>query len=306
MPSPPTDRVAILVEPSAPEIEAGAEFSLAARVILPAGWRLAVPTLTVRDGNGAQLASAELRPEGSGEFKAGEIRLQAPMVVGDPLCQALVRVLADDGAEQVVAVPVEIAVVPHTAIITAWGLPSAIPAGERFGFQVGIKCSCGCNLAGRTFRVLDPSGVEMAAGALDDRIWPGTEGLFFADVEAEAPDTAADHVWTVECAASEEGPPHGADSFAFSVKVVPAADFEVTVEAFDIDKQRPVTGAHVLLHPYRAITDEEGIARLRVARGSYRLVVSGFKYIPFEETVEAVADVSARAELKAEPPVQYW
>ena len=59
------------------------------------------------------------------------------------------------------------------------------------------------------------------------------------------------------------GAPHAAGSSTFAVKVVTPPDYEVTVEAFDGQKQTPIKGANVLLHPYRALTDEMGWPGLR-------------------------------------------
>jgi hypothetical protein len=78
----------------------------------------------------------------------------------------------------------------------------------------------------------------------------------------------------------------------------------VTVEAFDSEKQTPIAGAHVLLHPYRAFTDERGMATLKVAKGRYTLFVSGFNYIAYEDVIEVAADVTTRAQLAAEPEGQ--
>ena len=75
----------------------------------------------------------------------------------------------------------------------------------------------------------------------------------------------------------------------------------MTVEVFDSETQKPIKGAHVLLHPYRAHTDENGVANAKVAKGRYKLVVSGFNYIAYEDIIDVAGDVRARAELVAEP-----
>jgi hypothetical protein len=75
----------------------------------------------------------------------------------------------------------------------------------------------------------------------------------------------------------------------------------VRVEAFDGATQVPIKGAHVLLHPYRALTDEHGVAKVKVAKGRYTLFVSGFNYIGHERIIDVTSDVTARAELVVEP-----
>src|SRR5262249_16841177 len=97
---------------------------------------------------------------------------------------------------------------------------------------------------------------------------------------------------------------HAAGAFTFTVKVVGAPDHQVTVEAFDGETRAPVKGAHVLMHPYRAHTDENGIARLKVAKGRYKLFVSGFNYMLKETIIDVTDDVTTRADLLPEPEEQ--
>jgi hypothetical protein len=190
---------------------------------------------------------------------------------------------------------------PHAISVQAWGVPSTIAAGERFRLKVGVQCSAGCGLAGRQVSIVDSEGTWIAAGSLSDDVWPGTGALYFADLEAHAPLTTGDHRWRADISGPEFGAPHTDGSCDFTVKVVGAPDHEVTVEAFDRDRQTPVAGAHVLMHPYRAFTDANGVAKLKVVKGTYRLFVSGFDYLAFEGSIDVTADVALRAELAAEP-----
>jgi hypothetical protein len=98
--------------------------------------------------------------------------------------------------------------------------------------------------------------------------------------------------------------PHAAGSTTIAVKVVGPPDHEVTVEAFDGEKQTPIKGAHVLLHPYRALTDEKGVAKVKVAKGRYQLFVSGFQYTAYQSIIDVAGDVTTRAELTLEPEGQ--
>ena len=66
----------------------------------------------------------------------------------------------------------------------------------------------------------------------------------------------------------------------------------------------PIKGAHVLLHPYRAFTDDNGVAKIKLAKGTYKLFVSGFNYIAYENVIDVANDVTIRAELAAEPEGQ--
>jgi hypothetical protein len=229
------------------------------------------------------------------------ITLRAPLEVGEHIYRAVLAAQEKDGVlHEETSAEFSFVVVPHEASVNVWGLPSAIAAGERFRFKVGVKCSAGCKLAGRKLSIFDHEGAQVAEAQLVDDVWPGTSALYFAEVEALAPLQIGDFEWRVETPGSDEVP-HAAGSCSFAVKIVIPPDHEVTVEAFDSEQQTPVKGAHVLLHPYRAFTDESGVARVKVAGGRYTLVVSGFRYVAYEGVVDVTDDVTIRAELTSEP-----
>ena len=58
------------------------------------------------------------------------------------------------------------------------------------------------------------------------------------------------------------------------------------------------------MHPYRALTDENGVATVKVTKGRYDILVSASKYLPVSTTVEVTADMITRAELDVEPPLE--
>src|ERR1700741_746910 len=72
---------------------------------------------------------------------------------------------------------------PHATNVAVWDIPSAIVAGEWFRMKVGIKCEHGCDLAKSAFEVHDHEGALAATGTLPGDIWPGTTGLYVAEVE---------------------------------------------------------------------------------------------------------------------------
>jgi hypothetical protein len=183
-------------------------------------------------------------------------------------------------------------------------VPSALVAGERFKFTVGVRCSAGCNLAGRDLSIVGRDGTPIVCATLGPTVWPGTDALYFAEVAVEAPPVAGNHQWEVRSAASTSEPPHDAGSHAFGLKVVRPPNCEVTIEAIDKEKQTPIKGARVVMHPYRATTGENGQAKLKVTDGRYDILVSATKYAPVSMVVEVTGDVVTRAELDGEPPLE--
>jgi hypothetical protein len=289
------------VEVGPSEVDAGADLTVTVRASCPQGCDLSGQSVSIRDRDNAELAHADLSADDSETYTADALVLEAPHDVGEHVWRAVLATHERNGVRHdEVATPFSFTAMAHAANVNVWGLPSAISAGERFSFKVGIRCSAGCKLAGRALSITDQDGVEVAAAKCED-VWPGTSALYFAEVEAQAPRTPGDITWQVTTPASEQGMPHAAGSCGFAVKVVAPPDHEVTVEAFDGDTLTPIKGAHVLLHPYRALTDERGVARVKVAKGRYTLFVSGFNYIGHERIIDVTSDVTARAELAVEP-----
>src|SRR6266403_1463334 len=74
----------------------------------------------------------------------------------------------------------------HQTSLAVWDIPTPA-AGERFSIKVGAKSSAGCALGARRVEVLDGEAV-VAAAHLGCAPWPGTDALFWTEVELRAPD----------------------------------------------------------------------------------------------------------------------
>lgn len=191
---------------------------------------------------------------------------------------------------------------PHEVYLTVWDAPHVIEPGGRFALMAGARCSGGCSLGGRELRIFDHAGAPAGTAKLGHEIWPGTEALYFARCEASAPLEAGSHQWEANIAGWDTQEPHTPGSFPVVIRVVTAPDCEVTVRAVDKETQTPIKGARVVMHPYRALTDDGGIARVRVAKGQYDILVSGSHYLPVRTSVEITADTTTSAELDADQP----
>jgi hypothetical protein len=191
---------------------------------------------------------------------------------------------------------------PHAAKLTVWDVPPATVAGERFKFAVGARCSGGCDLGGRKLSIFDHEGSLAGTVQLGHDVWPGTEALYVAEVEVKAPLEAGSHQWEAKIGGWDAELPHAPGSFPLIVRIVTAPDCEVTVRAVDRETQMPIKGAHVVMHPYRAVTDDKGIARVRVARGEYDILVSASQHMAACASVDVTADIITSAELDADQP----
>jgi hypothetical protein len=194
--------------------------------------------------------------------------------------------------------------VEHAVNVVAWDIPSAVVVRGKFRIRVGIKCAHDCDLANTNFGVYDDEGTQRASGTLPAERWPGT-ALHVAEVELEAPASEGLYTWSVKSFSRTDGEvTHAEESIAFGVRIVANPEYLVTVEAVDQSDQAPLSGARVVMHPYRAVTDERGIAKVRVAKGAYKLFVSQTRYITFGLPVEVEGDMTAKAELSVEPVLE--
>jgi hypothetical protein len=294
------------VEVSPDEADAGTDITLTVHVTCPRKDGLRGPRVSIRDHEGAELAQAELTEtdddDGVG-YVSDDIALAAPRIAGEHVYRAVVLAADKDGAlHEQVSTDVRFVVTPHATELNVWDIPSAIVAGRPFKFMVGVSCSVGCCLAGEELSILDQEGAQRGAATLGNDVWPETDALYVAEIEGEAPSTAGAHQWEIRTTAWDCELPHAAGALTISVRVVNPPDCEVTVEAVDREKQTPIKGARVIMHPYRALTDESGVARVKVTKGTYDILVSASKYLAVTTTAEVTADMITRAELEVDPP----
>lgn len=194
------------------------------------------------------------------------------------------------------------AVEPHPIALTVWDVPPTAAPGEHFTFAVGARCAAGCCLEGRELNIVDHQGTVARAVKLGHDVWPGTEALYFAQIETKAPLEAGSHAWEAQIAGWDAEQPHAPSAFPLIVRVVVKPDCEVTIKAFDKETQTPIKGARVVMHPYRAVTNDNGIAIVKVAKGTYEILMSASKYLPACAPIEVTGDMITRAELDADQP----
>jgi len=295
-------RMTCSVDVSPGVVDAGADLTLRGRVSCSPACDLRGHTLFVTNHSGTQVGRAEFTASDAGSSETRELLLKAPIEPGEyawlVVCPAVVKA---DVSYAEASAPVRFTVTRHETHVVAWDVPPAIVVGERFRMKVGIRCSSECRLASRPFEVLDHQGRPVATGSVSGDIWPGTTALCVAEAELEAPAEEGLFAWSVRVPPSDLGVPHAEGVVSFGVRVVSHPECLVTVEVVDQDSRIPLPGARVVMHPFRAVTDERGFAELRVATGAYTLFVSQTRYLTFGLPVEVSADMTACAELCLEP-----
>ena len=210
---------------------------------------------------------------------------------------------------------------PHPTSIAVWGVQSPVVANRGFVARVGVKCSAGCPLAGRTIVIRDEAGTDVGHGRLGNAPEPGTSALYAAEVTLEAPAAEGVHAWTAAFGGSgpdnasrarnarpapetapssgplppseRATPSHAAATAAFGFRTVAPPEHRVTVTVLDEDAETPLAGAEVRMGVHGGTTDASGRALVEVHSGSYDLYVRKAGYKPHSERVPAVSGTLA-------------
>jgi len=197
---------------------------------------------------------------------------------------------------------------PHNTSLAIWDIPCPVVMGRSSKMKVGVRCSAGCPLTGQQIEVHNETGATKATGRVGAAAWPGTSGLYWTDLDFTAPDTEGTHSWAVRFTAHELELPHEPAFSAFSLIIVKPPEHTVTVKVTEKDTQTPVQHAEVRLGVYRAATDETGLAKVELPKGTYELNVCKIPYETFSEPVEVTEDVTLSIDVVAavEPQQEYW
>jgi len=256
-------------------------------------------------------ASADLTHVGSGRYLVDGLKITLPTKPGKYAFNAAVKKVSETKEDiEFEVLKFSIQVLAHQIHLNVWDVPDAIVVGERFKFKVSVKCSSGCPLPGHRLLVQDIAGVELASGLMSPEVWPQTDSLYYAELEATAPN----HVGAFECSLKSEekksaATVHGAMDCTFQMNVVAKPECEIEIKAVEYETQQPIEGASVVMHPYRALTDSNGVARLNVVKGSYEIVVHSSKRIPVKNIICIEKAYSSVAQLLEDPlirPIEDW
>lgn len=288
------------IQVEAPDaVDAASTFTVSLRVATDPMTDLRGERLDIKAGDQVVASGIELiEVDENGVHSSEPVELNAPATLGVHAWTVSIEPFDAEGASyDATQVPFEVQVKPHATRAQAWGAPSAIPAGATFQLMVGIKCSSGCDLSGRGFDIVAEDGSTIATGTVGDDTWKRTEGLYYGEVDLTAPASEGYATWQVRTHPADVDLPHDDATATFGVKSVPAPEHKVRVTAFDKDTREPIEGLQVLMHPFRALTDAEGVAELAVPTGEYRLYVSGLRYFPHDTRVEVSDDLETTVEL---------
>ena len=298
--------VSLSLSISPQEADAGAALTLKAVAECPEQYDLSGDPVLFLDATGREIGRTPLIALEGNVFGA-EIAVTAPIEPGEHGYSTVLMPAAADGVAHAGAKALaRCTVKAHDVHLNAWDLPSTTTAGEAFKFHVGMKCSNGCKLDGGAFAVRDQRGTVVASGRLAGAIWPGSGALQYAEVRAVAPQDIGLHHWTLEFAGPSEGIAHSPGALSIPVRTVAAPDHEITVEVVDRESGAPLEGVNLIMHPYRATTDRNGMARMKVAADHYELHVSGLQRMPYRDHLDVTKPVGLRILMAMEQQQSHW
>jgi len=298
-----------LAEPLPEEVAAGAPLTLAVR-IAPAGLELAGAPFRIT-ANG-KVCRRERLPDPTGDDRdIARIAFTAPGEIGEFALRLTIPAHERAGTTfGEASLPVRLRTRAHVTSLAVWNCPAPVVIGETFRLKVGAQCSPGCTaLPGSTIAICDESAAVLARAALGNAPWPGTQALYWAEIEAAAPRRQGLYAWTATFAARPPGTAHSQASFAFTVLADAPPAYLVTVAVVAAEKSQPLADAQVRLGARRAVTDGRGFAQLAVPGGTHELSVWKSGYEAPQRTVEVTRDATIAVEavlLPVADPDSYW
>jgi hypothetical protein len=231
-------------------------------------------------------------------YRTEEFQVKAPIQPREYAWSAVFPAQEKDGVlHETSTASFSFVVKPHSTSMTVWDIPTPVGQNEKFTIKAGVLCSAGCALAGTKVQVFDERGTRIATGTLNEAPWSNAGPLYWAEIPLQAPDTIGLCDWSVKFAQPEDGMAHLESGASFAFMTAKPPEHVVTVQVVDKDKGTPVANADVALlliggAPYRARTDANGMARLYVPKGKYKLGVVMMDYKDYQATVEVQGDAT--------------
>ncbi len=282
------------------EVNPGVFIILKVKVSCSSACNLKSKIVKIIDQDGLVVKEARLVIPSGAACETDPVVVKVPITPGQYTWTAVFPEQENEGVlHQEVSVPFTFRVNPHHATsMTIWDVASPAVVSTKFTLKIGVKCSADCKLTNKEIEIYDEEGAKAATEKLSDVPWPDT-GLYWTEVELKAPDTEGCYTWQVKFPKTDIEITHLESCTSFGFVVVNPPDCTVTVEVIDKETRSPISKASISLHPYRTKTDENGRARLDVAKGEYQLYVTGTDYEMFKKNIIVKDNLNIESELAA-------
>src|SRR5437867_779333 len=162
---------------------------------------------------------------------------------------------------------------PHDVSLAMWDLASPLAINRPAQMKVGVKCSANCEIAGREIEICDEAGSLVARAKLGQNPWPGTNALYWTEVQWTAPSATGAYTWKVRFAGTDSQSPHQEKTSTFRFIAAPSPEHCVTIQVVAEKMDSAVGDVEIRVGCYRGRTDESGFAKLDVPKGLYDVTV---------------------------------
>ena len=160
----------------------------------------------------------------------------------------------------------------HAVSLAIWDVSNPVEEGEVVRLKAGAKCKMGCSLAGERIDVSGPEGTAITTGLLGTNPAPGTNALFWTQMEFRPPALQGLKEWTVSFERTQTPPFHSEARSRFGVMFTKPALCHLVVTVADEATRAPLANAYVRLGDATMFTDTSGKAVATVSAGTKELV----------------------------------
>jgi hypothetical protein len=279
------------------EVHAGTDVALKIKVACASGCDLRNAKVDVAAASGAVVTTQELATYDKGGNETVDFTITVPEQIGEYAWSARFLGHERDGVvHEGASLPISFRTIQHPTGMAVWGVPSPVTVKSSFTVNVGVQCSAGCRLAGRTLQLCDEAGKAIGEGILGDTPWNGTSALYWVQVELAAPPVEGVYSRSAKFVATDPLASHEEAAATFHFRAVRPPEHRLTVTVADRDTHAPVGHVEVRLGFYAASTDERGALTLTVPKGTYELTIRKEGYQAPPVTVEVAGDRTVTVE----------
>ena len=290
-----------IAEPLPSDVLVGADITVKVRVSCAGGCDLRSVPLKVLAPDGAAIASRFTIDDTD---DCGRVLMKAPARVGDHTWTLVLPTQESAGAGPVhheCVVPISFRTKPVDSSLAVWDIPSSVVTNGCLQIKVGAKSSADCALAGKVIEICGEDGMVVARSVLGDAPFPGTSALYWAAVDLIAPLKEGICSLSARFEADELDLDHNSSATRFGFVVVRPPEHAVRVRVVEQETGTPIGDVQIRLGAYRAETDQNGLAQINSAKGTFELNIWKVGYDAPRRTVAVDADALIQVDAAVVP-----
>jgi len=281
-------------------VEANYDIPLRFMVSCAHGCNLDGYRLIVLNDKGLPVKEIELTSFDEQKSITQETSVKAPQQPGAYLWKALFPLQVRDEVEHGAAeIPFSFVVHSHTTSLAIWDIPSVTITDKPFRIKIGAKClAAECSMSNSVVVVRDERKQKIAEVKLGSVPFPGTKSLQWTEVAVTAPKTEGMYEWETTLVETEI---HAAANHPINFVTVNPPECILTLTVKQTFTKDVIPWAIVVLDRYQGETNTEGICKMEVPKGIYRLAVGRDGYHTHQSVIDVQEDMAINIELSIGP-----